>query len=184
MLILLQSSQVPVWLYIVSLAITASGSWLIGWLNRKRRSSIKAEDGKLVAEAHRLEIQNIADLLQELRDTRAEVNSLAREGRARAEENRKQQDFLRGQVKWHEELSIVARTAAHSALDEIQRCVWAIQLRDDAIKEAKAALQCAEDMLTENKIKFTKAKLEDVPPFERKEYKAILDYQALPLPPS
>lgn len=162
---LFQSSPVTVsvWIAVLLGAIAVSGTWFAGWLGRKRRSSVRAEDEKIAAEARNLEVQSISQLLKEIRETRAELESEIKAGRLRAEESRKAQAFLRGQLEWHEELTILARQAAHAAINEVQRCVIAIHLRDEAIKESGVAIV--------------------VPPFEQKDHDEIVKYQEFPLPP-
>src|ERR1044071_975377 len=150
--------------------IGASVGIPVAWLNRKKRSTVQAEDGRLAAEARNLEIQSIRDLSQELRDTQQDIAAMAEERRKqeedyrkRAEEHRKQQEFSREQILWNEEVTTLAREAAHAAINEIQRCVWAIKLRDDAIKEAGIEV--------------------NIPPFEQTAHKEIVKYQEFPLPP-
>ena len=185
MLYLFQSSQavVPVWLAILLAVIAASGTWLTLFINRKRRGIVKAEEVKLEAEARSLEIQSLTDLYRQLRDTRTELAQIVKDGSERAKESRRRENFLRDQVRYHEELTILARQATHAAINEIQRCVMAIRIRDDVITEARVAIQCVEDLLTENKIKFIKSNLKELPVFEPKEHEEIVKYQALPLPP-
>jgi FtsZ-interacting cell division protein ZipA len=165
MYLLFQSSQitVPLWAVIVGPLLPVIGVIVVGWWARKRRSSVRAEDDRNAAETRNLEIQSIRDLSRELRDTRHDVVVMAEEARKRAEEHRKQQEFAREQILWNEAVSTSAREAAHAAINEIQRCVWAIQLRDEAIKEAGIAV--------------------DIPPFVQTAHKDIVKYQEFPLPP-
>lgn len=158
---------VPVWLAILLAVIAASGTWLTLFVNRKRRSSRRAEDDKLAAEARNLDIQSLGELHQLLRETRAELAEILKEHRARAEENRRQQGFLRDQVLWHEEVTTLARQAAHAAINEIQRCMVAIKIRDQVINEAKAVIP----------------DLRELPPFEQTVHEEIVKYQEFPLPP-
>lgn len=174
---------VPLWAFILTTVILVSGSVVVGWWNRKRSSSVHVEDQKTAAEATNLHVHSIAELLQELRETQTDVIRIGREQRLRAEEHRRQQQFSREQIIWHEEVTTIARQAAHAALNEVQRCIWAIKLRDDRIKEFEEAVKCAEDLLTENEIKFTKANLKEIPAFEQRSHESIVKYQSLPLPP-
>ena len=159
--------SVPVWLTILIAVIAASGTWLTLFVNRKRRGNVRAEESKLRAEARHLEIQSLSEVYQQLRDTRKELAQIVKEGSERAKESRRRENFLRDQVRYHEELTILARQATHAAINEIQRCVIAIRLRDDLIAEARKK---APD-------------LPHLPTFEQKEHNDIVDYQALPLPP-
>ena len=185
MLLLFQPSPitVPLWAYLLTTAVLASGGIVGSWLGRKRSTTVKAEDDKLAAEARTFEIQSIRDLSREVRDMRADAVLMAEESRKRAEETRKQQEFAREQILWHETVTTLAREGAHAAINEIQRCVLAIHFRDEAIKQARDAIQCTEELLTDNKIKFTKAKLGEIPPFEPVKHKEIVKYQDFPLPP-
>lgn len=185
MLILFQSSPVtvPLWVLIAEAIILVSGTWFATFVNRKRQSSVRAEEDKLNAEARNLDIQSLGELHTQLRETRSELAEIVQEQRVRAEENRRTHGFLRDQVLWNEQVTTLARQAAHAAINEIQRCVVAIRLRDDVITEARVAIQCIEDQLTENKIRFVKANLREVPSFEQKEHEEIVKYQAFPLPP-
>lgn len=168
----------------VLIAIITPSLALIGvWLNRKRMSSVEAENDLHQSQARNLEIQSISSLLGDLKSTRAELTAIIEEAAEKAREGRKREAFLRDQVGWHEELSIRARKAAHAAINEIQRCVIAIHLRDDAIKEARLIIQQIEDLLTANKVMFTRLPQCDVPPFEPAKHEDIVDYQAFPLPP-
>lgn len=145
-------STVPLWLTIVLAVIAASGTWVIGFVNRKRRSSVRAEDRKHEAETRNLEILSIGELLDQSREMRAEITAMAH-GQA----------FLRDQVRYHEELTIKARQAAHAAINEMQRCYVAIYLRDEALREAGVTTV--------------------IPAFEQKEHDEIVKYQEFPLPP-
>lgn len=166
MLDVFQSSPVTVsvWLAVILGLIAVSGTWLAGWVNRKRRSSVRAEDDRIAAEARNLEIQSISQLLSELRETRAELESEIRNGREKAEESRRQQHFLREQVRYHEELTILARQATHAAINEVQRCVIAIHFR--------------EEMLARHGIP-----MDGLAPFEPKDHEEIVRFREFPLPP-
>src|ERR1041384_4036025 len=169
MYLLFQSSPgwAAVWHDAIVALIAASGTYVGIWAKRKRRSSVKAQDGKLEAETRNLAIKGSRDLSQELIDTQHEIAAMAEERRKqeedyrkRAEEHRKQQEFSREQILWNEEVTTLAREAAHAAINEIQRCVWAIKLRDDAIKEAGIEV--------------------NIPPFEQTAHKEIVKYQEFP----
>jgi TolA-binding protein len=186
MFYLLESSSlvaVPLWLAVATPLATIIVTLLGVWLNRKRRSSVRAEDAKTSAEAHSIEIRSIAELLQQVRDLRREVEEITEEARRKVDEHRKTQNFLREQLQWHEQLSIMARKAAHGAINEIQRCVWAIHLRDEALRERDAAVRGAEELLKDGGVEFTEAMLTAVEPFEQKRHDDIMRYQELPLPP-
>lgn len=162
--------------------ITASGGYAASWFNRKRPSTIKVGDDKIAAEVHKLEIQNVKDLWSQLTAMREESESALAEQRKRAEEHRKQHDFDREQIRVAEINGTVARKAMHAALKEMGRCTFAIHLRDEAIKEWESVNRCNEDLLTANKVKFEKAKIDQVPVFEQVEYEDIVNFQALVLP--
>lgn len=176
-------TSVPLWFTLLLAVIAASGTWLTLLLNRKRLSSVWAEDHKLSAEARSIEIQSITELLRDLRDARADLTAAVDSATKKAEENRETQEFLRGQVTYREELEIMARKAAHAAIGELQRAVWAIHLRDEAIKEARAAVECAETQLRDNSIEFAPAELGEVTEFVQMKHEDIVKYQRLPLPP-
>jgi hypothetical protein len=171
-----------VWPYVLTALLTVIGTIIVALLTRKKPFLVKSEDQKLSAEAHSLEVQTIKELLGELREIRAEVETNTEQARVRQEENSKREEFLRGQVKFHEELSIAARKAAHAAINEAQRCAWAIHLRDEAIKEWEAAVKCAEVLLADNGIKFEITQVDPVPVFEQTAHEDIVKYQSLPLP--
>lgn len=182
---LFQSSPtyIPLWLAVLGAVATPTLALLGVWLNRKRSTTVQAEEDKLEAETTNLATQSISSLLADLRTTRSELTAIILEASEKAKEGRKRETFLRDQVEWHEELSIRARKAAHAAINEIQRCVIAIHLRDDALREARLIIQQIEDLLTSNQIVFTRRTRAEVPAFEQKQHDDIVDYQALPLPP-
>jgi hypothetical protein len=146
-----------VWGYTLVAVFSAIAALLGSWLNRKRRSTVRAEEHESHARARRLEVESIGDLLEQLRETRAEIMQLGRE----LQESRQQRSFLRDQVSFHEELAIRSRKAAHAAIDEIQRCLLAVRNHEDLMKEKGI----------------------QVDPFRPRSYDEITDYQSLPLPP-
>lgn len=159
----------PLWLVILAPLLTAITPLIALWLNRKRRDTRKSEVHHTDAETRRLEIDTVAIVTKQLRDTRIEIGEMAEESRQKAEESRRQLSFLRQQVRFHEELSILARQAAHSAINEIQRCVFAVRIRDDAIRDYRAMLDGT-------------PLPEALEPFEQKQYEEIVKWQELPLP--
>lgn len=147
--------------------IAATSAITVALINRKKPSSVKAGDSELEARARNLEIQSIAELLEQLRDTNKEVSAMGVE----LTDNRRQNAFLRDQVRYHEELTIRARQAAHAALDEVQRCYWAITLRDESIE--KSILLSPE----------VKSLFADIPKFVPAKHEDLVNADALPFPP-
>lgn len=184
---------IPVWLWVIFLFLTASGGYFGSWLSRKRRSTSRAEDDKILAEVRKLDIESLAELYDQLKDARAELTAMAQAAALRAEESRKAEAFLRDQVRFHEEVSIMARQAAHAAINEIQRCVWHIEQRDTAIREYRTAIEYLETELHRLKtevdraglsltVEFIKTQLPSVDPFAQIRHEAIVEYKSFPLP--
>ncbi len=137
----------------------------------------------MLAEVRKLDIESLAELYDQLKDARAELTTIIADAAVRAEDGRKAQTFLRGQIEWHEELTILARQATHAALGEIQRCIWHIEQRDTLIRECKTAIGYLEEELNRRRIEFLKTKLPDVNPFAQTKHEAIVKWQAMPMPP-
>lgn len=138
---LLQASQtvaVPLWATLFIAFLSVSGTLFVGWLNRKRFSTLKAEDHKTDAEARRLEVQSISELYTQLRDTRAELAVIVAEATERAQEVRErhanQVEFLQGQIEARAASEAqakgkeqVVRDRFHAASGELQRCILIIR---------------------------------------------------------
>lgn len=132
---LFQSSQitVPLWAWLLYGVILVSGTIVVGWLNRKRPSSVRAEDNKLEAEAISLNVQSLAELYEQIRSMRAETAMIVERHDATVRDLRalhaKQIEFLQSQIELKIEsehdakaLEKTLRDRAHDAANEIQRC--------------------------------------------------------------
>jgi chromosome segregation ATPase len=120
---------------LLSGVILVSGTWFVGWVNRKRSSTVKAEDNKLEAEAISLNIKSLADLYEQARSARAEIAAMVQRHDATVREYVKETEFLREQIEIktesefqsHEDEKKV-RARFHAAANEIQRCI--LRVRD------------------------------------------------------
>jgi len=142
-----QSSQsFAVWFGIAGTLLGVSATLLGTWLNRKRRSSVKAEDNKLYAEARNLDAQTLADVYEQLRATRAELSEIVREQSLKTREQKelhaKQVEFLQSQVEIKTEAEYdarqkeqTARTRFHVAANEIQRCIFRIRDYEEMLRK-------------------------------------------------
>ncbi len=149
----LQSSQVavPLWLAIVGPLFTLIAGIAGSWLNRKRKSSVRAEDRKSEAEATRLEVASLADIYGQLRDARNEVAAIVR---ANTEESRElkahhesEEVFLRSQIEIRTQSEFEAkenekkvRDRFHAANGEIQRCILRIRDYEEILRAANPAI--------------------------------------------
>lgn len=152
MLCLLQPSQasVPLWLALVgSIASTVVGSgsiYLATWLNRKRRSSVRADNLKTEAEARKLEIESLAALYEQLKSTRAELAQIiierAKKDREDHELHAQQLLFLQSQIEIKtaaedaaKKTELSLRDRAHEAANEIQRCMRRILEYEELLRK-------------------------------------------------
>ena len=149
---LLQSSPtVSVWLTILIALITPSLALIGVWLNRKRYSSVKAEDNKTDAEAQRLQVEILANLYGQLRNTHKELAETIDENAQKARELReihaKQIEFLQSQVHMKDEKEYQAHEAEkvvrgrfHAAQHEIERCIFRIRDYEEQLRALNVAI--------------------------------------------
>jgi chromosome segregation ATPase len=146
------SPSLAVWFGIAGTLLGVSATLLGTWLNRKRRSSVRAEDRKTHAEATKLEIESIADLYEQLRATRAELTAIIHEGAEKSRELRelhaKQIEFLQSQVEIKTEAEFDARqneqkvrTRFHASQNEIQRCIFRMRDYEELIRKCEPKVE-------------------------------------------
>lgn len=169
-----------VWVSLIVCVISVSGTLLGVWWTRKKPSTVKVEDDEHAARARNLEIQSIVELLQQLRDTNREVATLGRE----LTENRRQNSFLRRQVRYQEQLVVMERQAKHRVLNEVQRCLFAINMRDDAIRQLITMLLPVCAFLGLIPLDEPPETCDLLPPaFEIANHEELMKSESLPLPP-
>jgi hypothetical protein len=139
-----------VWPFYLVAAVFGSSGWIKVWLDSKKSPS-EIERTRTEASVNLGKV--VTGISQQLIDNQQYI-----ERRRVAHE--KEVQFLRQQLRYKEELEVIARNRAHAAMAEVQRCVF--RIRDD------------EDLLR-GRIEFQ--------PFKLKTHAEIFGQEEIPSPP-
>lgn len=106
----------------------------------------------------------ITDISRQLIENQEYIERRRIEHEKEIESGRKTAEFLRQQLRYKEELEVIARNRAHAALDEVQRCVFRIRDYEVFMRE-----------ITRDSVPFE--------PFQIKTNKEIVGFEEIPSPP-
>lgn len=146
-----------VWPFYLIVSLFGSSGWIKVWIDSKRSPS---EIEKTKAETSVNLSKVVTDISKQLIENQEYIERRRVEHEKEIEAGRRTAEFLRQQLRYKEELEVIARNRAHAAMDEVQRCV--IRIRDYEI-------------LMRDKIA--------VEPFKIKTNKEIVGPEDIPTPP-
>lgn len=140
-----------VWHDAIVAAIVASGTWLTIWANRKRRSSVKAEDRKSDADVIKLNAESLAEIYRQLREARNEVATIVRRNADEIKELKShhaaEEEFLRNQIEIRTRSEYEAlkkeqrvRDRFHDAAGELQNCILRIRDYEEVLRTSNPAI--------------------------------------------
>jgi hypothetical protein len=120
-------TPLEVWFGFLFSFIVGSAGWIKVWLNRKRPSTIAADNTKILAEARKLDV----DASTALGEVIVAMSSRALEAQSEIDEQRsrhiRETQYLKDQLDHRQQQEEDARTRAHNAIDEVNRAVRCIK---------------------------------------------------------
>lgn len=140
-----------VWHDAIVALIAASGAYVTVLVNRKRRSTVRAEDRKADADVIKLNAESLAEIYGQLREARNEVATIVRRNAEEIKElkthHAAEEEFLRSQIEIRTQSEYEAKEGEkrvrgrfHDAANEIQKCILRIRDYEEVLRASNPAI--------------------------------------------